>query len=127
VDLPRHVLAWLGFVWGAGEQGNPLFAGIGHPGAAFVEAVHALAGVELTPGLSSAASCPEAIWLSATWWRHYYEKTATEDKNRVPPHGFFATRQRAAAVHDPGDPGGAPRRARAAPRRRVAGARRKRR
>ena len=107
VDLPRLVLAWLGFVWGAGGEGNPLLAGHGQPSAAFVEAVHALAGVELTPGLASDASCPEAIWLSAMWWRHYYEETSTENETRLAPSGVYATRQRAAAVHDPGDPGGA--------------------
>jgi hypothetical protein len=119
VDLPRLVLAWLGFVWGAGGEGNPLLAGHGHPSAAFVEAVHALAGVELTPGLSSEASCPEAIWLSAKWWRHYYEQTAVEGNTRIAPSGVYVTRQRAAAVYDPGDPGGTAKpRARAkAPRR----------
>ena len=127
VDLPRLVLAWLGFVWGTGEQGNPLFAGHGHPSAAFVEAVHALAGVELTPGLSSEASCPEAIWLSATWWHRYYEETAGGDKKRIAPSGVYVTRQRAAAVYDPGDPGGAPkRRASANGRRRKPRARAKR-
>ncbi len=28
---------------------------------------HALAGVDLTPGLASEASCPEAIWQAAKW------------------------------------------------------------
>jgi hypothetical protein len=119
VDLPRLVLAWLGFVWGAGGEGNPLLSGNGHPSAAFVEAVHALADIELTPGLSSDASCPEAIWMSAMWWRRYYEQTAGAHEGRLAPSGVYVTRQRAAAVHDPGDPGGAPkRRARStAPRR----------
>jgi hypothetical protein len=119
VDLPRLVLAWLGFVWGAGGEGNPLLGGNGHPSAAFVEAVHALADIELTPGLSSEASCPEAIWMSAMWWRRYYQETAGEHEGRLSPSGAYVTRQRAAFVLDPGDPGGAvTRRARKAAQRR---------
>jgi hypothetical protein len=124
VDLPRLVLAWLGFLWGAGGEGNPLLGGNGHPSAAFVEAVHALADIELTPGLSSDASCPEAIWMSAMWWRRYYEQTAGEHAARLAPSGVYVTRQRAAAVHDPGDPGAPKGRARsAAPRGRPRGRR----
>src|SRR5207253_525142 len=59
IDLPRLLVPWLGYVWGAGQNVNPLLEGIGLPGAAFVEAVYALADVELTPGLSSQATCPE--------------------------------------------------------------------
>jgi hypothetical protein len=120
VDLPRLMVAWLGYVWGSGQSGNPLVDGLGIPSAAFVESAHAMAGIELTPGLSSDASCPEAIWQSGKWWRGYYEETGAlgrEGQRRaVTPKGWFALRQRAAAVYDPedvaamrGTPGPAPR------------------
>jgi hypothetical protein len=108
IDLPSLMLPWLGFVWGAGRSGNPLLEGHGLPSAAFVETVYGIAGIELTPGLSSASSCPEAIWQSAKWWRAFYEG-ATGVGNEVHaiatvPAGSFATRQSAAAVveHRPG-------------------------
>lgn len=109
LDLPNLMVPWLGFVWGAGRQGNPLLAGVGLPSAAFVETVHGLAGIDLTPGVSSESSCPEAIWQAAKWWQGYYEEAATGprggDAAPLVPEGHFTTRQRAAAVHDPGDPG----------------------
>lgn len=73
LDLTAMILPWLGFVWGAGTPGNPLLAGNGIPSAAFVEAVFAAMGMELTPGLESRASCPEAIWQAAKWWHSHYE------------------------------------------------------
>jgi hypothetical protein len=72
LDLPGLVLPWLGFVWGAGAPGNPLIGGVGVPSAVFAEAAFAALGVELTPGLSTRSSCPEAIWQAALWWREYY-------------------------------------------------------
>lgn len=108
VDLPRLVVAWLGFVWGAGEHGNPLLAGVGVPSAAFVDSAHGLAGVELTPGLSSDATCPEAIWLSAKWWQRYYRDTGAGKGLRLVPSGVYATRQRAGFVYDPTDRGETP-------------------
>ncbi|HWS56503.1 MAG TPA: hypothetical protein VN228_20360 [Pyrinomonadaceae bacterium] len=76
IDLPSHVLPWLAYVWGTGAGENPLVAGFGLPSAAFVETVFGLAGIELTPGLSSASSCPEAIWSTASWWQDFYEARA---------------------------------------------------
>jgi hypothetical protein len=70
------MLPWLSFVWGTKGSSNPLLEGKGIPSAAFVETVFAMAGFELTPGLSSASSCPEAMWQSAKWWTDFYEKTA---------------------------------------------------
>jgi hypothetical protein len=106
IDLPRLMLPWLGYVWGAGQRANPLLEGSGLPSAAFVETVYALADVELTPGLSSDATCPEAIWQTVKWWRGYYEGAGGGAGRRgITPVGKFATRQRAAAVHDPDDPG----------------------
>lgn len=107
VDLPALVVAWLAYAWGV-EDGNPLLAGRGLPGAAFVEATHAVAGIELTPGLASAASCPEAIWQSARWWGDYYRESArvaaagiarsTGHARPQVPSGFYAARQPNAAV-----------------------------
>jgi hypothetical protein len=72
LDIPALVVPWLGFVWGAGMPTNPLVAGIGIPGAVFAEAAFAAVGVELTPGLSTRSSCPEAIWQAARWWYTFY-------------------------------------------------------
>jgi hypothetical protein len=108
LDLPSLMLPWLGFVWGAGRQGNPLFGGTGVPSAAFVETVYALAGIDLTPGVSSESSCPEAIWQAAKWWQGYYAEAAKGPRGRdatpMVPAGSFATRQREAAVVDPKTP-----------------------
>jgi len=104
IDLPRLILPWLGYVWGAGQRINPLLDGLGLPSAAFVETVYGLADVDLTPGLSSSATCPEAIWQTAKWWRQYFEGLAGgAGAPAVVPTGKFATRQRPAAVHDPKD------------------------
>lgn len=99
VDLPRLLVEWLGFVWGAGQHGNPLLARVGIPSACFVEAVYSVAGIELTPGLASEASCPEAIWQSLKWWRPFYEAVAKEERGRI-PGGLYGLRQVAAAVSD---------------------------
>jgi hypothetical protein len=80
IDLPALMLPWLGFLWGTTGSANPLQSGIGLPSAALVETVFAMAGFELTPGLSSASSCPEAIWQSAKWWTQYYEGSVSDAK-----------------------------------------------
>jgi hypothetical protein len=102
VDLPHLLVEWLGFVWGARARGNPLLERMGVPSACFVEAAYAVAGIELTPGLAAEASCPEAIWQSAKWWRRYYAAAAKEARGRTDgvriPTGSYAVRQEAAAV-----------------------------
>ena len=102
IDLPTLMLPWLGYLWSAGQAGNPLLAGYGLPSAAFVETVYGIAGVELTPGLSSASSCPEAIWAAAKWWHQFYgQGMGVEDAAHAIariPSGHFAVRQPAAAV-----------------------------
>jgi hypothetical protein len=95
IDIGSLIVQWLAFVWGVGEYGNPLLKGAGVPSAAFVEGVFAGAGVELTPGLSTRSSCPEAIWQSAKWWHEFYKSKAERTKM---PKGFYATGQKAAAV-----------------------------
>ena len=107
IDLPGLLVAWLGWIWGV-DDANPLVAGHGVPGAAFVEAVHAIADLELTPGLASASSCPEAIWQSAKWWGDYYResvrvtaagmsRSAGHAQPQVPA-GVFTVRQPATAI-----------------------------
>jgi hypothetical protein len=102
IDLPTLILPWLGYLWSAGQAGNPLLAGYGLPSAAFVETVYGIAGIELTPGLSSASSCPEAIWAAAKWWHQFYEQgigvVDTGHATARIPSGHFAVRQGAAAV-----------------------------
>ena len=102
IDLPALMLPWLGYIWSVGQAGNPLLTGNGLPSAAFVEAVYGIAGIELTPGLSSASSCPEAIWAAAKWWHQFYDEEIGmgDDAHAVAriPTGRFAVRQSAAAV-----------------------------
>jgi hypothetical protein len=101
LDIPTLILPWLGFIWGTAGSANPLKSGLGLPSAAFVETVFAMAGFELTPGLSSSSSCPEAVWQSARWWNSYYEKTSKDSVSpeAVPmaPEGVFTLRQEFAA------------------------------
>ena len=105
VDLPTLMLPWLRYVWIAGNAGNPLSEDKGLPSAVFVETVYGMAGIELTPGLASATSCPEAIWQAAKYWHGFYEKAAestleTNAANAIPV-GDYALRQRAAAADWP--------------------------
>jgi hypothetical protein len=102
IDLPTLMLPWLSYIWIAGKAGNPLAEGLGLPSAAFIETVYGIAGIELTPGLASANSCPEAIWQAAKYWHEFYEKakeTANEkDATQMVPTGYYAIRQPAAAA-----------------------------
>jgi hypothetical protein len=103
IDLPALVLAWLGFVWGAGSTGNPLLAGLGLPSAVLVETAFGIAEVELTPGLASSSSCPEAIWQAAKWWHDFY---AASSPGRIAgdlavPFGRYLHRQSEASYHPP--------------------------
>jgi len=74
LDVPQLILRWLGYCWGVGVPASPLTEGIGIPGAALLEAAFAARGFDLTPGLESRSSCPEAIWQAATWWHGFYER-----------------------------------------------------
>jgi len=71
-DLVSPLCRWLAYVLGAEGAQNPLSAGHPLPSAKFVDAVFAYAGVDIVPGVSSAAACPEAIWQAALWWSGYY-------------------------------------------------------
>jgi hypothetical protein len=74
LDAVELTLRWLAFGWGASRIGNPLLEGHGIPSAAMLEVVFGAAGFDLTPGLESRSSCPEAIWQAAKWWHEYYER-----------------------------------------------------
>lgn len=71
VDL---IVRWLAYLWGVARSPNPLLDGQGIPSAAMLEIVVGACGFDLTPGLESRSSCPEAIWQAARWWHEYYEK-----------------------------------------------------
>jgi hypothetical protein len=63
------------------HSGNPLLNEYGIPSAVLVEYSVGAAGLDLTPGLASRSSCPEAIWQSAKWWQGY-QTQKDDDKNR---------------------------------------------
>lgn len=102
LDLGALILPWLAFVWGAGLPANPLLAATGLPSAVFVEAVFGALGQELTPGLATRSSCPEAIWQSARYWYSYYlgegALTTTRPTRDKAPHGIFAVEQDYATI-----------------------------
>jgi hypothetical protein len=93
VDLPSLIVPWLGYVWGAGQATNPLMLGQGIPSAVFAETVYGLAGIELTPGLSSSSSCPEAIWVSANWWHDFYDAATKAENQQQPTEGEAMEKQ----------------------------------
>lgn len=86
LDALEHVLRWLAFAWGAARTPNPLTDGVGLPSACMLETAFAAASFDLTPGLESRASCPEAIWVAALHWHDYYESCS---KRR--PAGRYCT------------------------------------
>ncbi|MDM0033074.1 hypothetical protein QTI33_13145 [Variovorax sp. J22P271] len=117
LDGLEHVLRWLAFSWGVARTGNPLHENYGLPSACMLEIVCAAEDFELTPGLESRVSCPEAIWASLRHWHEYYEKTG----DRKVPYGRYSAdhwypilepRDR----HPPAPPQGPRRRAKKPPR-----------
>jgi hypothetical protein len=74
LDSVALMIRWLGYCWGAANSSNPLFEGMGIPSAAMLDVVIGAAGFDLTPGLESRSSCPEAVWQAAKWWHEYYAK-----------------------------------------------------
>jgi hypothetical protein len=99
VDLLAQIVAWLGYCWAVGGSSNPLTHGHGVPSATLVERAHALAGIDLSPGLPSASSCPEAIWQAARWWYEAYDAIEPSTKEAAfKPRGAYLIRQPAAAA-----------------------------
>jgi len=74
LDALSHVLRWLAFGWGAGQGGNPLNDGFGIPSACMLDTVFAAAGMDISPGLESRTSCPEAIWVASRYWYGFYQQ-----------------------------------------------------
>jgi hypothetical protein len=106
LDLGALILPWLAFVWGVGLPANPLLSSTGIPSAVFTEAVFGALRQELTPGLATRSSCPEAIWQSARYWYPYYTLAAADPETRTAtsttrgrtPHGVFVVEQDYAAI-----------------------------
>lgn len=102
VDLLAQIVAWLGYCWAVGGSSNPLMHGHGIPSATLVERAHGLAGIDLSPGLPSASSCPEAIWQAARWWYEAYDAVESSSKSKkddaFTPRGAYLIRQPAAAA-----------------------------
>ncbi|HEY7640516.1 MAG TPA: hypothetical protein VH814_12405 [Steroidobacteraceae bacterium] len=107
LSLPNLIVRWLTYIWALGNDSNPLAEGIGVPNARWLESVFAASDLELTPGLSSGASCPEAIWQAALWWHEFYAAAAPDNaqgrRNAVRPSGEYIVRQPAAAPRGPRD------------------------
>ncbi|QDU65396.1 hypothetical protein [Engelhardtia mirabilis] len=82
IDALDLVVTWLAFSWGVGASPNPLLHEVGVPSAVFAEHVVGSSGFELTPGLASRSSCPEAIWQSARYWYKFHTQ-ATEQGERL--------------------------------------------
>lgn len=61
LDAVQLLLAWLSYAWGTGDVRNPMQDGLGMPSSAMLEIVLGAQGFDLTPGLESRSSCPEAI------------------------------------------------------------------
>ena len=98
LDAMELIVRWLAFVWGAGRAGNPLLEGFGIPSAAMLEVVFSALGYDLTPGLESRSSCPEAIWQAVNWWHDYYDQKGTQQPrcvhrvdHRLVPESFEST------------------------------------
>jgi hypothetical protein len=72
LDGVELLVRWLTYVWGVSRAANPLLDGYGIPSTAMLEVVCGVAGYDLTPGLESRSSCPEALWQAAKWWHEYY-------------------------------------------------------
>jgi hypothetical protein len=98
VDLLAQIVAWLGYCWAVGDRGNPLMQGHGIPSATLLERAHGLASIDLSPGLPSASSCPEAIWQAARWWYKAYDPVDATTNSAFSPRGAYLVRQPAAAA-----------------------------
>lgn len=96
LDLVGPLAHWITYLWGVGQTGNPLLAGIPEPSALFVERVFAFASVDITPGLAEPVVCPEAIWQAALLWRDFYEDDGATSS--ATPRGFHVIGQKSAAM-----------------------------
>jgi hypothetical protein len=53
------------------------------------------AGFELTPGIASSATCPEAIWQAARWWHEYQGR-----EDLTPLSGVYTAEHVLCASHE---------------------------
>jgi|GEM_PF-671810 len=126
LDAMELIVRWLAFVWGAGRAGNPLLEGFGIPSAAMLEVVFSALGYDLTPGLESRSSCPEAIWQAVNWWHEYYGQKGTQQPrcvhrvdHRLVPESFESTESavlKSGSRQAPASPEPAPAKQSAAPK-----------
>jgi hypothetical protein len=79
IDLVELTLTWLAHAWGVGRASNPLQEQAGVPAAAAAEALLNSCGFDLSPGLTSRASSPEAIWQGCRWWWEYRGRDSDRD------------------------------------------------
>lgn len=89
LDPVGLIVQWLAYLWGVSNSPNPLLQRLGIPSAAMLEVVIGAAGYDITPGLESRSSCPEAIWQAAKWWHDYYG-----EQNRTALAGAYHVGQR---------------------------------
>ncbi|PCR95701.1 hypothetical protein C1X59_18960 [Pseudomonas sp. FW215-R2] len=75
LDALEHILKWLAYAWGVSRTPNPVHEDMGFPSACMLEVAFSAAQLDLTPGLASKVSCPEAIWSTACYWQKYYEQS----------------------------------------------------
>jgi len=87
MDAVELKARWLPYIWAVGAGTNPLHEGFGLPSAALVEAIAAANDFELTPGLASRSSCPEAIWQAARWWHEFHQQVGDAPDRSIA--GFF--------------------------------------
>ncbi len=87
LDALEHLLRWLAFCWGVARSSNPLLENVGIPSSCMLETVFAAENFDLTPGLESRASCPEAIWSAALYWHEYFRQTTEAEAE---PAGRYA-------------------------------------
>ena len=85
LDALEHIVRWLAFAWGAARTPNPLHENYGLPSACMLEIVCAAANFDLAPGLEARATCPEAIWVAASYWQNYFEQFS----GRAPTGRFY--------------------------------------
>ncbi len=126
-NVPELILRWLTYGWGVGVPSSPLADGFGIPGAAVLEAAYAAEQFDLTPGLESRSSCPEAIWQAVRFWYEYQQERAANltGKPDLEVQGAFCAQDRlvpddetrggragAPAPRVPRKPGGAAKKAR---------------
>ncbi len=84
IDLVELTIRWLGYLWGVRHADNPLTHEAGIPSAVMLENVIGALGFDLTPGLASRSSCPEAIWQSARWWHQFHSQVPRSDGSPQP-------------------------------------------